>query len=414
MIYYRLGEKILFSKVKYDDLDLIGEDTAKDNEGKLYFLNKIDPYNSRRSFCVSDPSLLYLEEEGINLLQRSDMVKETVPRWIVDKIEAREVTSINTEYVNWKDLLNHSPPKRWRVNVFGLGDVGGSLVTGLRLMGGDCISEIGVYDRNENVKTRWILEANQILSTWDDSIYPKVKGINQGELFDCDMFVFCASIGVPPVGESVGDVRMAQFQGNSKLLRTYGRMAREEGFKGIFAVVSDPVDLLCKSLLIDSNRNKIGELDWRGLAPEQIRGYGLGVMHARAAYYAGLSPETSHYLREGRAYGPHGEGLIIADSIENYREDISQFLTKKAKEANLQVRSLGFKPYVAPALSSGTLSLIGTVKGKWHYSATYMGGVFMGSKNRLTSSGVEIERLVLPEPLLASLQETYGNLRGII
>ena len=73
-------------------------------------------------------------------------------------------------------------------------------------------------------------------------------------------------------------------------------------------------------------------------------------MNARASYYASQNKDYSHYLKEGRAFGPHGEGLIIADSIENYNEEISNYLTDKTKKANLEVRSIGFKPYVAPAL----------------------------------------------------------------
>jgi len=417
MIYYRLNDRILFSDIEYDDLETITEDIARESSDKIYFLKKTNPLSSRRSFCVSDHTLMLLKEEGLNLLQRENGKEERLyklPQWIIDRINQGQVTCINTEYPRWKEVVSHSTPKKWRVNVFGLGDVGGTLITGLRLLGGDSISEIGIYDRSEKRKTRWVLEANQILSPFDSKNYPRVKGITQDELFDCDMFVFCASVGVPPVGEEVKDVRMIQFQGNSKILSTYAKIAREKEFKGIFAVVSDPVDLLCKSVFIDSNTNENNEMDYMGLSPEQIRGYGLGVMHARAAYYAGLNEETKHYLSEGRAFGPHGEGLIIADSIKNYNEEISLFLTKKAKEANMEVREAGFKPYIAPALSSGSLSLIATIKGEWHYSATYMGGVFMGAKNRFTSAGVEIDRLDLPKELLNRLEETYKNLRSII
>lgn len=414
MFYYILDDKVLFSTNKYDGLKEISDEIAKQNEGIFYYLKKTNPLKSRRSFCVSDPSLLYLVDEGLNLIYKKDVEEYDFPKWIIDKINTKKVTCINTNYPNWNNVLKYSLPQKWKVNVFGLGDVGGTLITGLRLLGGDCISEIGIYDRTESKKKRWTLEGNQILSAFDGRSYPKIKGINVDELFDCDMFVFCASVGVPPVGQRVKDVRMIQFEGNSKLLGTYANMAREKGFKGIFAVVSDPVDLLCKSVFLDSNTNESGEIDYKGLAPEQIRGYGLGVMHARAAYYAGLNSDTAHYVKEGRAYGPHGKGLIIADSIKNYNEDKSIYLTKKAKEANLEVRETGFKPYIAPALSSGSLSLLATIRGEWHYSTTYMGGVFMGAKNRLIQSGVEIERLDIPQSLLSRLQETYRNLENII
>ncbi|MGE5676473.1 MAG: lactate dehydrogenase, partial [Pseudomonadota bacterium] len=130
--------------------------------------------------------------------------------------------------------------------------------------------------------------------------------------------------------------------------------------------------------------------------------------------FAGLSPDTSHYLSEGRAFGPHGEGLVIADSIENYNDMLSEGLTEKARTANLSVRSLGFKPYIAPALSSGSMSILATIRGQWHYSATFLGGVYFGAKNRLLPSGIELERQPLPERLRSRLESTYESLRKVL
>ena len=61
--------------------------------------------------------------------------------------------------------------------------------------------------------------------------------LEEDQLFDCDMFVFCASRGVPPVG-ATGDVRMAQFEANRGLVELYAKAAVSAGFGGIFAVVS--------------------------------------------------------------------------------------------------------------------------------------------------------------------------------
>ena len=45
--------------------------------------------------------------------------------------------------------------------------------------------------------------------------------------------------------------------------------------------------------------------------PEQIQGYGLGVMNARAAYFAKKTNVFNPFLKEGRAFGPHGQYLIV-------------------------------------------------------------------------------------------------------
>lgn len=136
-------------------------------------------------------------------------------------------------------------------------------------------------------------------------------------------------------------------------------------------------------------------------------------MSARAAYYADKDPKFKNYSMEGRAFGPHGEGLVIANSIDNYDENLSDILTKKTREANLEIRSFGFKPYIAPALSSGSFSLIATIKSEWHYSATFLDGAFMGIKNRFINNTIELETYKnMPPNLLKKLEETHIYLKN--
>lgn len=415
--FYTLENKLLFSLIKYKELKEISREESKEiasQDDIIYYLSELDPLKSRRSFSLSDSSLLSLKEEGINLLNRDKPYEEDLPSWIISKIESREVKFINTRYPEWQDVISYKQPDKWKVNILGLGDVGTTLLTGLRLVGGDCISKIGIYATSQNKVKRWELEMNQVLSPFNVVSYPEVAGISEDELFDCDMFVFCASKGVPPVESDVTDVRMVQFIENSKIVSKYAKMARLCNFKGIFAVVSDPVDLLCKVAFLESNKDNTNNFDYKGLAPEQVRGYGLGVMNARACYYAKENHETHHYLEKGRAFGPHGEGLIIANSIDDYDEELSIYLTEKAQTANLEVRKIGYKPYIAPALSSGALSILATIKGEWHYSATYMGGIYMGANNRNTKSGVELERLDLPDSLIKRLKTTFERLGKIL
>ena len=84
-----------------------------------------------------------------------------------------------------------------RVNLLALGDVGGIVLLGLRLLGGDTLSEIGIYDLNESLMRRYEREINQVFFP-DGRKLPQVRILEEHELFDCDMFVFCASKGVPP------------------------------------------------------------------------------------------------------------------------------------------------------------------------------------------------------------------------
>ena len=413
MHFYEFNGKILISISEYENLTKISEEEASNESGMIYLLKNIDPIKSRRSFAVSHPSLFFNNDEGLNLLKLNNDPVHRISKWIVDKIEKGQITGINTAYDNWQEALNHSLPKKWRIHIAGLGDVGGTLLIGLRLLGGDCIEEIGIYDKDPNKLKRFEFEINQINSMGAPNL-PPVKILQEDQVFNCDLFVFCIAARVPPIGEEKVDVRMVQLEGNSKIINLYGKLARETKFKGVFAVVSDPVDLLCKSVYIASNTDLHGNMDLQGLCPEQIRGYGLGVMNARALYYANKEDATRHFATEGRSFGPHGEDLVIADSIENYNKSLSLFLTEKTRTANLELRKVGFKPYIAPALSSGALSIIATIKGEWHYSATFMGGVYMGSKNRLTQAGTELEILDLPDSLYFRLENTYNKLGAIL
>ena len=291
-----------------------------------------------------------------------------------------------------------------KVNVIAMGDVGGTLVMGLRLLGSDNISNIGIYDLNESLLRRYEREINQI-GYPDRRTMPKVEILTENLLFDCDVFVFCASLGVPPVG-TAGDVRMAQLEANKKLVSRYAARAVAENFTGIFAVVSDPVDPLCRAAVRE------------GLAFTQVQGFGLGVMNARAAYYADRDDRFAAYADEGRAYGPHGEDLVIADSVKNYNDELSRELTQLTVRSNLETRADGFKPYIAPALSSGAISVLQMLNGEWNYSSVFLGdeaeGAFLGCRNRRREDGsIIIENNGLDDRLFERIKKAYDNLREL-
>lgn len=408
MYYYKYNHKLLFSKFPIEDLETSLEADII-NGDNLYFLTKMDPLRSRRGFLITSPSQLETYHEDLNLLISDDST--TSIQWLDEKIKKGKVKAINISYPNWKDELS-TPPIKWRINVMALGDVGSNLSIGLRLS--QVNMEIGIFDRNPEKLQRWNYELNQIRIPFKEQVLPKVRMLSEDELFDCDMFVFCASKGIPPVGMENVDVRMVQFEGNREIISKYGRLAREKGFKGIFAVVSDPVDPLCKALFLESNKDVSGNMDYKGLAPNQIIGYGLGVMDARATFYSELNGTINEYLRDGQVFGPHGKGLIVVNSISNYNKALSDYLTEKTLNANLEVRKLGFKPYIAPSLSSGALSIVATINGDYFYGSSLMGDVFIGSKMRLTKLGLEIPRYKLDDDIISKLNDTYDGLRSII
>ncbi|MBQ7758810.1 MAG: lactate dehydrogenase [Anaerotignum sp.] len=364
---------------------------------------------------AEEEDLRWLDSNALE--KRAAMLSAAEKAAIAEAIGKGQATLVNLSYdtlEEWKKRLEKEQKPKKKVHLLALGDVGSTVLMALKLLGGDCISQIGIYDMNEAVCKRWESELNQAAYPWEYDKLPEVVILKEEELFDCDVFIFCASKGIPPVGSEVKDVRMAQYEANKGIVSIFAKKARIEKYEGLFAVVSDPVDPLCKAAFLASNADEAGQFDGKGLRPEQVQGYGLGVMNARAAYYAKQDERFASFLTEGRAFGPHGEDLVIANSIEHYDDALSKELSRLAIEANLRTRELGFKPYVAPAISSAAISILLTLRGEWHYSSNFLGGVYMGCKNRTTELGLEMEALPLPAALYSRIEKAYQGLEAIL
>jgi hypothetical protein len=298
MIYwYKNKDKYLFSFCDGYGFCKSSEGEALSNTEELYFLTKLPKGKSKKSFAATCIQDLMIDEENLDLLK----IKETdclelCPE-IINLMEKGRVKAVNTNYDGFEGLFFMDEKRKKRVNILALGDVGSTLLMGLKLLGHSCIESIGIYDRSIEKLSRWEYEMNQTSLPLEFDALPEVRIIGRDELFNCEMFVFCASKGVPPVGSDVRDVRMVQYDENRKLIRDYAVMAGDKKFKGIFAVVSDPVDLLCKAVLDESSGN---------LSPEQIKGYGLGVMNARAAYYAKKQTKFTEWHKKSVPFGSPG------------------------------------------------------------------------------------------------------------
>lgn len=410
MFYYEIFGKLIASTDKRP-----GWKEVKPCAGEpVFFLTNGDPVKDRGSFRANHPGQL-ADPNSLRVLDASRLPEFPLDETLSAALNEGRLTVVNSGRIGWKRMLEPVPNGKKGVNILAIGDVGATLMMGLKLLGGDVISRIGICDIAPQLTARWEFEMGQVALPWNYDAFPEVVVVPPEELFDCDVFVFVASKGIPPVGSQVKDVRMAQFESNAALVRTYARMARKQGFNGLWAAVSDPVDPLAKTAYLESNLDEEGKWDGKGLLPEQVQGYGLGVMNARAAYYAKRDVRFVSFLTEGQAFGPHGDGLWIANSLKNYDDNLSAELTELTKTANLKIREIGFKPYVAPALSSGALSLLLTLRGEWHYGSVFLDGAYMGCKNRYTPAGIETELLTfIPDALYKHLEEAVRTLQHII
>ena len=369
----------------------------------LVFLVRRDPLKSRGCFAVGNTAQIMEPENACALLPNE--APAALPG-LETFVRENGATVLNTAFARAFDHLARPQKKSGlTATLVGLGDVGGTLLIALKLLGRE-LSRIAIYDPNEALCRRYEMELNQVLPP-DGVPLPEIAICSQERLFDCDLFLFTASRGVPPVGSDVQDVRMAQFVRNREMLAGYARRAREAAFGGLFCQISDPVDQLCRAVFLESNRDASGAFDAAGLLPEQVRGFGLGVMAARAAYHA---KKDGIDFSGGRVYGPHGADLIVANHPQNYDEALSARLTQETVTANLRVRELGFKPYIAPALSSAAVSLLRLVRGEVCCSAIPMGGAYFGCRSRTTSAGILTQREALHPALFRKIEEVQQRL----
>ncbi len=410
MYYYRAGTVQAVSPVPVPEL---GEPVERSCFGTLCLLTQGDPVLGRGGYRITAPGML---EAGDTLaaLDESRLPRVELEEPLRHAMSMGRLMAVNRNRPGWQRSLGYEPSrKKRRFHILAVGDVGSTVLLGLKLLGSADVDTVGICDiSGDNVK-RWVAEMGQISPAWDYDAFPRVEAVDPEHLFDCDVFIFTAARGIPPTDSGVRDVRMAQFETNAELVKTYARMARRANYRGLWAAVSDPVDLLAKTAYLESNRDEDGNWDGKGMMPEQIQGYGLGVMNARAAWYARSDPRFARFLTEGRAFGPHGQGLVIADSVSDYSDALSRELTDLALGANMEIRRLGYKPYVAPALSSAVFSILATVRGDWHYGSVFLDGVYMGCRNRYTRAGIETELLPrIPDSLWERIEDAARILRA--
>ncbi len=304
--------------------------------------------------------------------------------------------------------------KDLRLTLVGLGDVGGQLLTALKLLG-DEIDEIGIYDPNDALVDRYILELNQILDRETPRIVRR-SPIGPGDAADRS-----ALTGGPvrlrplPFHRFPGrasrwrcrgraDAAVRKESGHAARLRETGQKLRLPG-----PVLPDlgPGGSACPGGVPAIQPQRRGRVGFGGLLPEQIVGFGLGVMKARADFMARRLGKSCPNLR---AYGPHGAGLVIANDPDAYDEALSLELTRQTVAANMEVRALGFKPYIAPAVSSACLSILQLIRGQAFHGAVPLGGVYFGCRSRRIGGFAPLAE-ALPPALVARIEAAWQALR---
>ena len=307
----------------------------------LVFLVRRDPLRARGLYPIRDLSELD-EPEGIGCLTPSSPAEGELAAFV----RAHGAGVLNAAFFRAFSILQAwSAAKKdgLVLTLVGLGDVGGTALLALKLLGRE-LAKVQIFDPNRVQCQRYEMELNQVLSA-DGRTLPEVVICEEQDLFRCDLFAFTASRGVPGLDSKVQDVRMAQYEANRAMVGSYARMARQADFTGLFCQISDPVDHLSRSVFLQSNQKETGEFDFAGLLPEQVQGFGLGVMAARCAYYArqlGLDEDAlMEYAIEAGAddVKTEDDAFTVYTSVQNFSE-VRKFLEEKGLsffEASLEM-----------------------------------------------------------------------------
>lgn len=281
-------------------------------------------------------------------------------------------------------MIRHLPVS---IGVIGAGDVGRNLLLGLRLLGKGTIENLSFWEMNPNQAQR-ILHEVGVIRAFDDPLVPLSY---EEDLSGCDVIVFAASGGVPPLGdEKKVDVRLLQYEANARILGEWIDKLESTGFTGLYFILSDPVDFLCQTAV-----------ECFSLPSQRVIGFGQGVMYARAAFYGGAQVHI---------YGPHGAGLWVANDPFNYDPLLSQELTQKTVVENVLIRGLGFKPFIAPAFTSGALSMLSYLRSESHYASHYIQDIYWGELFHPNKDTWHMEPLA-DERLFSDVLKTYERCR---
>ena len=169
MYYYNVNGAALASLIPLEGLGLEVEPAGG---WRLFAAVSGDPVLGRGSFKVNHPGQL-LSGHGLEALDASRLpdfdggptsvmlsdgtvVPLEVDGNVRQAIADGRLTAVNTARPGWEELLKWSPkPGKKRVNILAIGDVGSTLLTGLKLLGGDVISSIGICDLSAQITARW-------------------------------------------------------------------------------------------------------------------------------------------------------------------------------------------------------------------------------------------------------------------
>lgn len=213
-----------------------------------------------------------------------------------------------------------------KIVIIGCGNVGMSYAYAL-LNQKSAVDELVLIDINEEKAKGEAMDLNHGLP-----FGPSKIDIYQGTYPDCrDAKIVCIAAGA---NQEKGETRMDLIEKNSKIFKSIVTSVMASGFKGIFLIATNPVDVMTY-------------LTWKySLLPtNQVLGTGTMLDTARLRYLIGekldINPKSIHAY----VMGEHGDSEFVPWSIAKVGlEDIDKYLTKEEQESlHVQVRDAAYE-----------------------------------------------------------------------
>ena len=213
-----------------------------------------------------------------------------------------------------------------KVVIIGCGNVGMSYAYAL-LNQRTAVSELALIDLNQDRIEGEVMDLNHCLA-----FAPSKINIKVGTYQDCkDASIVCIAAGA---NQNPGETRMDLITKNSKIFKNIIDQVMENGFRGIFLVATNPLDVMTY-------------LTWKysGLPTSQIIGSGTSLDTSRLRYLVGerlnINPKNIHAY----VIGEHGDSEFVPWSNANIGlQNIRRFLdTETLEYIRVQVKDAAYE-----------------------------------------------------------------------
>ena len=213
-----------------------------------------------------------------------------------------------------------------KVVIIGCGNVGMSYAYAL-LNQRTAVSELALIDLNQDRIEGEVMDLNHCLA-----FAPSKINIKVGTYQDCkDASIVCIAAGA---NQNPGETRMDLITKNSKIFKNIIDQVMENGFRGIFLVATNPLDVMTY-------------LTWKysGLLTSQIIGSGTSLDTSRLRYLVGerlnINPKNIHAY----VIGEHGDSEFVPWSNANIGlQNIHRFLDSETLEnIRVQVKNAAYE-----------------------------------------------------------------------